>query len=166
MDTAEVEDLYRFARERSAEGRAALTTAVANLFQDRGDRLTDRERTLIFSIFRSVVHDVEMGLRRRVSGLLANAKDVPRELVCLLANDEIEVALPVILRSPVLEDADLVDLVWYRALEHQLAVATRTGISADVSQALVETGDSGVVRALLDNTSAVIADTTMEYLVE
>ena len=48
MDTAEVEDLYRFARERSAEGRAALTTAVANLFQDRGDRLTDRERTLIF----------------------------------------------------------------------------------------------------------------------
>ena len=65
-----------------------------------------------------------------------------------------------------LTDKDLIDVVWHRTLEHQLAVATRPGISEDVSQTLVDTRDERVIRGLLENQDARIAKKTMAFLVE
>jgi uncharacterized protein (DUF2336 family) len=66
----------------------------------------------------------------------------------------------------VLREAELIQVVRNRTRQHQLAIAMRHEVSAPVADALVETGDTGVIEALLRNESAQISEATMAYLVE
>ncbi len=91
---------------------------------------------------------------------------MPRELAVLLANDEIEVATPILMRSAVLQDVDLIEIIRHRSRQHILAVAMRRDLTSTVSEALVETGDRDVIRTLLENQDANIARITLAYLVE
>ena len=135
------EYLYRLARDKSVAGRMALAETISDLFLQRGCTLTERERTLMFSILRQMIHDAEMSVRRIVSAQLADREDAPRDLVRRLANDEIEVAYPILTLSTVLHDSDLIEVIQHRTLEHQLAIAIRQSVSALVSGALVQTGN-------------------------
>ncbi|MEQ8226474.1 MAG: DUF2336 domain-containing protein [Rhodospirillales bacterium] len=164
--TVDHEFLLNLAREKSTMGRAKLTETITDLFENKGDALTDRERALMFGILRSVVREIEMSVRRGVAQQLAGLNDVPEDLVRILANDEIEVAYPVLTESGLLKDSDLIEIIRHRTMEHQLAVAIRQNISEEVSQALVETGNERVVVTLLKNENAKISQSTMEYLVE
>ncbi len=63
--------------------------------------------------------------RRQVSAILAQHDVAPRKLVLALANDSIEVAAPLLLRSPVLTTADLIDIVGQHGLSHARIIARR-----------------------------------------
>ncbi len=158
--------LFRLAQEKSSENRTELARIIADLFEQKEGTLSDRERSLMFHILRTVVHDVEMSVRKTLSEHLAAADDAPHDLITLLASDEIEVAYPILSRSRVLHDSDLVEVIRHRTLEHQLAIAIRQNVSEEVSGALVEAGDPNVVQTLLNNPNAKISGDTMEYLVE
>ncbi|MDD9878435.1 MAG: DUF2336 domain-containing protein [Magnetovibrio sp.] len=84
----------------------------------------------------------------------------------MLANDDIEVAFPILSENAVLHDEQLIEVIRHRTLEHQMAVAIRRTVSEDVSAALVEQGNERVIRTLLQNKDAQISGTTMEFLVE
>ncbi len=154
------------ARRKTAEGRTSLAATVADFFGEGGDVLSDRERSLMFDILHKVIVDVEMSVRKTLSERLADAEDAPRALIKFLANDTVEVACPVLTRSRVLRDQDLVEVIRHRTLEHQLAVANRFSVSEAVSSALVETGERSVVERLLHNQNARISQATLEYLVD
>lgn len=160
------EFLLNLAREKSAAGRARLTETIMDLFENRGEALTDRERSLMFGILHSIVREIEMSVRKGMAQQLAGMTDAPEDLIRILANDEIEVAYPVLTESGLLKDTDLIEIIKHRTMEHQLAVAIRQSISEEVSQALVETGNERVVVTLLKNQNARISQTTMDYLVE
>ncbi|MCH6589781.1 MAG: DUF2336 domain-containing protein [Proteobacteria bacterium] len=160
------EYLYGLARDKSVAGRMALAETISDLFLQRGCTLTERERTLMFSILRQMIHDAEMSVRRVVSAQLAERDDAPRDLVQRLANDEIEVAYPILTKSTVLHDTDLIEVIQQRTLEHQMAIAIRQSVSEAVSGALVQTGNENVIGTLLENSNARISDATMEYLVD
>jgi len=162
----DIQDLYRLARQKSVEGRTALAATVTDFFASESQVLTARERALMFDILHRIIRDVEMSVRKKVGEYIATTRDAPRELVSLIANDTIEVAYPILIKSPVLRDADLIEVIRNRTLEHQLAIAIRQDISEAVSEALVEHGDEGVIRTLLRNQNAHISKTTMEALVE
>lgn len=166
MDPIDKNDLLALARDKSAAGRASLAAVVSDLFEDRGGDLSDRERSLMYGILTDVVHEVEMAVRRRLSDVLADREDVPLGLMQVLANNEIAVAYPILSRSVVLRDADLIEVVRHRTLEHQLAVTMRHTLSEAVSDSLVATGETRVVEALLANQAARISEATMEYLVD
>ncbi len=119
----------------------------------------------MFDILRSLVREAELSVRRSLSDKLAELSDAPEDLVRMLANDEIEVAYPILERSTVLQDMDLIEVIRARTQEHQLAVAVRSDLSTKVSDALVETGDHRVIRKLLENQDARLSGATMEYLV-
>ncbi len=87
------------------------------------------------------------------------------ELISLLANDRIEIARPVLLRSPVLRDEDLVTIVKLRGREHILAIAMRPRLSEFVSDACIETGDDEVIEGLLRNNGSEISKKAFSYLV-
>lgn len=158
--------LFDLARDRSAESQARLAEIVVDLFDNRGAVLSDRERAEMYAILRVIIRDIEMTLRRRLSERLATREDVPSELVRTLANDAIEVAYPVLTRSGVLRDEDLIEVVRFRSLEHQLAVAIRENIGEAVADALVATKNESVIETLLKNESARISQMTLDYLVE
>ncbi|MBL6946178.1 MAG: DUF2336 domain-containing protein [Rhodospirillales bacterium] len=162
----DIDELYRLARQKSVEGRSALAETVTDLFSGESGVLTSRERALMFDILHSIIRDVEMSVRKRIGAQVAERDDAPGGLVNLLANDDIEVAYPVLVKTNVIKDNELVEVIRNRTLEHQLAIAIREDVSEIVSHALVECGDGTVVRTLLDNKNARISRITMETLVE
>jgi uncharacterized protein (DUF2336 family) len=166
MSRVETRHLFELARDKTVAGRQALTATVTDLFFSRGAVLTDRERSLMTEILRQLINDVEMTVRRSLAERLAHQKDAPRDLVLALANDEIAVAHAILLHSEVLRDEELIEIIHHRTLEHQLAIAMRKSVSEQVCDALVETGDVGVIKTLLENNDATIASATMAYLVE
>ncbi len=166
VDMIDSEYLYGLARDKSVAGRMVLAETISDLFLQRGCTLTERERTLMFSILRHMIHDAEMSVRRIVSVPLAELDDAPRDLIQRLANDEIEVAYPILTKSTVLHDTDLIEVIQQRTLEYQMAIAIRQSVSEAISGALVQTGNESVISTLLENPNAKISDATMEYLVD
>ena len=166
ITAAETERLLALARDKSAQGREALLATVRDLFFAQGNALTERERFLMGDILRNLINEVEVTVRRALADQLALRPDAPRDVVLSLANDKIEVAYPILLRSTVLQDLELVEIVHHRTLEYQLAIAMREQVSETVSEALVASGETDVVKTLLENTGARISQTTLEYLVE
>ena len=158
--------LYKLARTKTVSGRRALIATIGDLFFSQNQVLTDRERVLMSEILRNLVSEVEVSVRRALADRLAALADAPHDLVLVLANDEIEVAHPLLLQSEVLQDIELIEIIRNRTLEHQLAIAMRKSLSQQVADALVETQNVDVIKTLLENQSAQISRATMEYLVE
>lgn len=161
----DLDSLVDLARQKSKAGRRALFKTVRDLFFESEDHLSDRERALMGDILRKLIGDVERSVRKELAERLANSSFAPHDLMVSLANDEIEVAHSVLFTSRVLEDIDLVEIIKQRTQAHQLAIAMRKNISEDVSQALVDTGDTDVITTLLKNDDAAISRSLMEYLV-
>lgn len=159
-------DLVKLARDKSSAGRIAMAATLAELFNNTGSALKESERTLMFDVMRELVHEAEVCVRRTLAAYLAASDGAPRDLMTMLANDDIDVAFPVLTESGVLKDLDLIEVVRSRTFQHQLAVAVREDLSAEVTDALVETGNTDVIRAALDNESARFSTKSMERVVD
>ncbi len=166
MPKIDGEYLLELARDKSGERRQLLAETISDLFTGKDRVLNERERALMFDIMHKMVRSAEMSVRRVISEQLAKLPDTPRDLVRLLADDDVEVAYAILRESTVLEDEDLIEVIRHRTLEHQLAIAVRHSVSEEVSDALVETGTESVITTLLKNSGASISLATMEYLVE
>ena len=162
---ADVEYLLKLARDKSVAGRTELVSIVSDLFFGEHDVLTDHERQLMDDILRQLIHDVEMSVRQKLAERLARQSDAPRDLILALANDEIEVAHPILTKSTVLHDLDLIEIISHRTREHQLAIAMREELAEGVSEALVGTGNGDVIERLIENKGARISRATLDYLV-
>jgi len=158
--------LLELALDKSLEGRRTLTATIGDLFGKQDGTLSERERALMTDILRKLIHECELAVRRDLSERLSRAPNPPHELIVTLANDEIEVAEPILRASTVLRDVELVSVIRRRTQQHQLAIAMRRSLSECVSDALVETGNIDVVKVLLENSDAQISEATMEYLAE
>ena len=163
---SEVARLLNLAREKSRAGRASLFSAISDLFERRDSELTAEERALMLEILRHLCQEVEVAVRTRLAERLAGSGQATRDLLTMLANDEVAVAQEVLLRSPVLRDADLVEVVRHRTMQHRLAIATRKGTGETVTTALVEAGEEDVIATLLENHEARLKPAVMEYLVD
>lgn len=161
-----VHELMRLAQDRTMAGRTELVATVSDLYFNRSQDLSEREIALMADILRQLVHDVEMSVRRSLAERLSARDDAPRNLLLALANDEIEIAHPILVGSSVLQDDELLEIIQHRTKEHQLAIAMRPTVNEPVSDALVRQGHEDVVRTLLDNAGARISETTMATLVE
>jgi uncharacterized protein (DUF2336 family) len=162
----ESEYLLQLARDKSRESRTELGNLIVELFENRQGTLSDRERSLMYSILHGVIREIEMSVRQRVAKQLARQPDAPSELLNLLGNDQIEVAYPILTECGLLKDAELIEIIRQRTMEHQLAIAVRHSVSEEVSDVLVQTGQTSVIVTLLKNQNAKISQSTMEYLVE
>jgi uncharacterized protein (DUF2336 family) len=86
---------------------------------------------------------------------LARKQDAPPKLIRSLAfDDAIEVAGPVLVHSPQLSDADLVENAATKSQAHLMAIAERLKLSEAVTDVLVERGDRRVVNKVVRNRGA------------
>ena len=106
-----------------------------------------------------------MAVRRNLAERLAAAGAAPHDLVTRLANDQIEVARPVLEKSGVLRNADLLAIVRERGQEHLVAVSKRDTVDEEVSDALVARGDDAVLESLARNRGAALSRGAMEVMV-
>ena len=112
----------------------------------------------------ALLDDPSVEVRRALAEAVAGACDAPRHLVVALANDEPKVAAPVLARSPLLTDAELVDCAATGDCVVQCAIARRPGLSAGPAAALAEVGGREAARALLANATARLTPGTLRRL--
>ena len=162
----DLDALLALAVDRSLESRERLAAEIGDLCDGQNKVLTEQERDLVFEILKKLLYDFEIPLRAKLSKRFASSSNIPRDLIVTLANDDIEVARPLLLASPLLRDPDLIDIIRHRGQQHQVTIARRHDLSEAVSESLVETEDEDVIRTLLQNQEAAISEATMAYLVE
>ena len=143
-----------------------IYVAVATLFEHQRGAFSEFERNLATDILKRMSKDVEMEIRIRLAERLADDPIAPIELLILLADDRIEVARPVLARSPVLTDADLVQIVQRGSGDHQVVIAERPAIGETVSAALARLACEAAVIALLRNKTAKVSPQTFEQIGE
>ncbi|HIP79640.1 MAG TPA: DUF2336 domain-containing protein [Kiloniellaceae bacterium] len=107
--------------------------------------------------FRHVLRQADEAGRRRLCEAVKTAADLPRDIVLALANDQPSVALPFIAHSPLLQEADLIKIVWSGDPVRQVTLAARPGLTAAVTSALAELAPQRVLLSLLANDSAEIS---------
>ena len=149
----------------STDGRKNIFLAVSTLFERQNAQFSSTERELATDILRRISKDVEMSIRIALAERLADSPDAPAELINLLADDRIEVARPVLARSPVLTQSDLIRIVGGATTDHHMIVAQRPGLGEMVTAALARSDCEAVLIALLRNSGAKISHETFEALV-
>lgn len=163
---SDVGHLVDLARDSSIEGRSTLAVAIGNLVDDNARQLTTHELALMNDILKRLIQDVARPIRKTLAAKLAKSHNAPREVVEVLANDDFDIASPILLKSDLLSDDALIEIIHHRTQAHRLAIAMRRSVSFQVSDALVATNATDVIRTLLQNHGAQISQSTMAYLVE
>ena len=87
--------------------------------------LTETELQIAHDVVRTMAKDVELAVRRALSHSLRSATHLPHDVAMRLANDVEAVALPILTKSPVLTDADLIEIVRHGSAQKQEAIAGR-----------------------------------------
>lgn len=158
--------LINLARDRSPDARADMVDAIGAFVVDRVDDASAAEMDLASDILTRLLRDAETTVRRKLAERLAPEPKAPASLVRVLANDEAEVARAILLASEALEDADLVEIVRHKTMQHRLAISLRKSISEDVSATLIEVGEPEVALSLTENKGAKLSRSSLETLVE
>ena len=117
MPTLSIYELTDMVKKDSAASQDHLAESIAELFLSQGDGLSDREKALMAGILRQLLEDVERAIRCKLAETLARAPGAPDDVIEYLANEEIDVARPVLLHSEVLKDDTLIEIVRHRTVE-------------------------------------------------
>ncbi len=158
-------DLLRLAQEKSVTSRNELVENISDLFLSPEGRLNEHERALMNDVLLKLINSVEKSVRKELSKRLSTIDDVSPELAAKLADQSIEIAEPMLTKSGVLKDEQLIEIIRNRTDAHRMAIAIRFHVSEDVSSELIELGSEDVVEALVNNENAEISELSMKYLV-
>jgi uncharacterized protein (DUF2336 family) len=154
------------ARSSAPQDRERLLIAIAELCRSDSDCARPEIQGLLRDLFLDLVSSAEQAIRLRLSKTLADVAWAPHDLIKLLARDEIEIARPVVAKSPVLTDADLIRLLLEASVEHRIEVARRPALGAEVAAVIVDQAEPDVVTALANNTTANLRDHDLSRLVD
>lgn len=152
MDTAPV--------ERRAEATSALARAYLYSEMDASEKEAAETALTI------LLDDPAPMVRESLSQALAASPHAPRQVVLSLIQDIDAVAVPVVACSPVLLDAELVDMVAERSVAIQIAIASRPSISPSLTAAMAEVAGNEACRAMLGNPGAQLAVFSLRRLAE
>lgn len=158
-----LEELRALARERSPEKRTQLLRQVTEQHLEGADARFGAEKYLLGEMIDRILANITKQQRR----LLSENCDLHVELARRLAADpDIDVADPVLRRSVLLEDDDLIGLGRTASPAHLMAIAQRPDVSEQVSDVLIARDMTPVVHALTANAGAHFSVSGMDRLIE
>jgi hypothetical protein len=146
--------------------RDQLFRNMAQLYSYVSDRCDDEQVAQYDEVLCQLAELVETEARAHVASLLAPLDRAPGNVVVKLANDEFQVAQPLLEFSNVLSDDDLIDIVSTQSEDHRVAIAGRQQVTERVGDAIVEHGQGASVHRLVRNTNAELGQQALERLVE
>ncbi|WP_119166777.1 DUF2336 domain-containing protein [Algihabitans albus] len=149
-------DVKRLLEDPAPETRAQTVAKIADNYTD--STLGPGERRLAQEIFAVLVRDTAVIVREAMAEHLKHAPDLPDGIAVTLAHDVDSVALPILRHSEALSDAELLRLVQEAAPRRLNAIARRNQVSAEVCEAVIDTGQSEAVAHLVGNEGAEITE--------
>jgi uncharacterized protein (DUF2336 family) len=156
-----LERLIDLAGEQSSDRRRELLHEITDVFLTDPQTYNSQESRYFGEIMGKVAFDLEQEVRVELANKLASEEAAPADLIRQLASDEISVAQPVLSQSPVLDENDLIKIAESKGQDHLFAITRRPDIGENLSDVLVNKGDDRVVKGLVENRAAQIAEHTM-----
>jgi uncharacterized protein (DUF2336 family) len=159
-----VRQFLQWVRNAPPGERAEATSALARAYLYSNlspDDLAAAEGAMIM-----MLDDPSPLVRRALAEVFASAQKAPLVVVHALAADQPDVAVPVLSRSPLLLEDDLVDLIATGHPDVQVAIAGRALLPRSLAAALAEVGSAEACLALLENYAAEIAPFSIDRVVE
>ncbi len=159
------DDIAQLVREPSAAQRSRIAEKICIGFNS--GQFSDNEIRLATDIFRLLLKDTEVKVRRVLADQLKENMRVPHDIIWTLANDKPDVSIPVLQYSFVLSEEDLVALVKATKQVAKLrAVAMRQSISKPLSKALIDKGEREVTQIVVGNKAAHIDEEALEAVLD
>lgn len=147
--------------------RGEIARAIAQLFFQDAEKLRPDLVDLFDNLLIDLVPHAELASRADLAERFSHLNNAPPHLVHQLAREnEIMVAGPVLRRSPVLDEAALVEIARLKGQEHLLAMTERPTLPSIVTDVLVERGDRDVVRRAAGNAGAVFSPGSYSELIK
>jgi len=148
--------------------RAELAQKIGRLMPTLSKREADHIRALTIETLERLAADQVPRVRAVLAEEIKRLDNVPQHIIQALARDmESIVAVPIIEYSPLLSDADLMEIIAEGKVHGVLeAVARRRPLSAQVSDAVVSSLDIPAVAALLANPNAAVRDRTLDAIID
>ncbi len=134
-------------------GRKALDIAQLCTLRPLPDPVIQEFDTPLVTLLQAA----EASIRARVALRLAACSWAPREAIRLLAFEPLEISEPVLARSPVITEDDLLKLA-REDVEHRLLIARRPRVSEAVSAAVAKYRETRCLLALANNEGAELSD--------
>src|SRR5690348_7329397 len=159
-----VRQFLQWIRNAAPGERAEATSALARayLYSD----LSADDRAAAEGAMIMLLDDSSPLVRRALADVFAASESAPRVIVHALANDQPEIAISILALSPLMSDADLVDLVATAQPAAQAAIASRAALDRSVAAALAEVGAAQACLALLENHGADVPSFSLDRMVE
>src|SRR3954463_12488032 len=159
-----VRQFISWIRTASAGERAEATRALARawLISD----LSEDDRAAAEGALLMLLDDPSPLVRQAMAEVFSRSHDAPAAIVQALSLDQPSIALPILEHSPLLIDADLVDIVATGNSEMQCAIARRVHLPAAVCAAIAEVGTPAAALELIENPYAELAPISWDRIVE
>src|SRR6187399_2775586 len=159
-----VRQFISWIRTAPAGERAEATRSLARawLISD----LSADDRAAAEGALLMLLDDPSPLVRQAMAEVFARSAEAPASIVQALAVDQASVSLPILEHSPLLIDADLVDIVATGNDETQCAIARRISLPASVCAAIAEVGTASAALELIENPYAELAPFSWDRIVE
>lgn len=159
-----VRQFISWVRTAPAGERAEATRSLARAWLI--SNLSEDDRAAAEGALLMLLDDPSPLVRQAMADVFAGSTHAPATIVRALSLDQSSVALPILEHSPLLIDADLVDLVATGNSETQCAIARRINLPASVCAAIAEVGSPAAALELIENPHAVLASFSWDRIVE
>lgn len=158
----------KLAKDSDADVRGGLAANIAKVAPNLSAEESDKLRTQTQEALQTLAQDQITMVRAVLSDALKDVVDAPADIIKLLANDlELEVSGPVLEFSPVLTDADLLEIIEQGPATGGVgAIARRDGVSENLADAIIATDDIEGIGDLLGNNSAQIREEALDELID
>lgn len=155
-------------RDVDEDVRCDLGLKLARLLPGMSGAAREDLRARVVTLIETLARDEAERVRASLATAIKSLDCVPRGVVTgLAADDALVVSEPVLRFSPLLGEAELLEIIAGRHAAGALgAIAAREGVSAAVSDAIVKTDDADAVATLLANPSAQVREETLDALVD
>ena len=156
------------ADDENEDVRAELAMKIARLMPGLSERESSHVFALTIETLECLARDTAVRVRAILADEIKTLSCIPKDIVLILAHDlNAIVAAPILQYSPLLSDADLIEIIACGHVQEVLtAIAARKPVSEDISERLVQSLDVPAVAALLVNPDARIRKETLDRIVE
>jgi len=156
------------ADDENEDVRAELAAKIARLMPGLSERESGHVFALTIETLECLARDAAVRVRAILAEEIKSLTCIPRDVVLRLAGDlNSVVAAPILQYSPLLSDADLIEVIACGQVQEVLtAIASRKPLHESVSDKLVQSLNVPAIAALLVNRDASIRKETLESIVE
>jgi uncharacterized protein (DUF2336 family) len=162
-----IEELEESMSGQAIGCRAEKLRRLSDLFLDGPASRSDSEVAVFDDVMTRLIDQMEMSVRSELAHRFAAIPNAPVKLMRMLAADQaIDVAGPVLAKSPCLDDDILAEYARTKDQPHLLAISRREAIGEAVTDVLVARGDRAVVLSTVGNSGARLSEGGRAILVD